>query len=311
MVLKVMIIGRRQFFHFSASLSVCFFLLRDPNEAEEGKRSMAPTSSGGPGACSSSSSSSSLPTAAISLLLLSIGACAGSAAALSWRHLTVDRWRCDDERGSVADGVAGLVGHTPIVRIRSLSEATGCEVRAPERFEAIETAQREREESEKGRLQLRSFAALASYPSRDGLLPHRKSPPPPPSHPKYRSSPRPSSPTREGPSRTASPPRSSGKRRRRRPGAAWARREREPGRALRPRCGRAVSSLRAPRAPPGSLWRCSPLASACAPRSGCPTTPQRRSRRWCEGGRGERKKKGSKSLSVCNSQSTLRKPHCF
>ena len=27
-------------------------------------------------------------------------------------------------------------------------------------------------------MQLRSFAALASYPSRDGLLPHRKSPPP-------------------------------------------------------------------------------------------------------------------------------------
>ena len=120
-------------------------MLRDPNEGEKGKRSMAPTSSGGPGACSSSSSSSSLPTAATSLLLLSIGACAGSAAALSWRHLTVDRWRCDDERGSVADGVAGLVGHTPIVRIRSLSEATGCEVRAPERFEADRNgAERER-----------------------------------------------------------------------------------------------------------------------------------------------------------------------
>lgn len=263
---------------------------------------MAPTSSGGPGACSSSSSSSSLPTAAISLLLLSIGACAGSAAALSWRHLTVDRWRCDDERGSVADGVAGLVGHTPIVRIRSLSEATGCEVRAPERFEADRNgAERERKarrgdrNSDPLQLSLPILAATACFLT-------ASPPPPPPSHPKYRSSPRPSSPTREGPSRTASPPRSSGKRRRRRPGAAWARREREPGRALRPRCGRAVSSLRAPRAPPESLWRCSPLASACAPRSGCPTTPQRRSRRWCEGGRGERKKKGSKSLSVCNSQ---------
>ena len=140
-----MIIGRRQFFIFLHLCLSASFLLRDPNEGEKGKRSMAPTSSGGPGACSSSSSSSSLPTAATSLLLLSIGACAGSAAALSWRHLTVDRWRCDDERGSVADGVAGLVGHTPIVRIRSLSEATGCEVRAPERFEADRNgAERER-----------------------------------------------------------------------------------------------------------------------------------------------------------------------
>jgi len=143
MVLKVMIIGDGSFFIFLHLCLPASFLLRDPNEAEKGKRSMAPTSSGGPGACSSSSSS--LPTAAISLLLLSIGACAGSAAALSWRHLTVDRWRCDDERGSVADGVAGLVGHTPIVRIRSLSEATGCEVRASERFEADRNgAERER-----------------------------------------------------------------------------------------------------------------------------------------------------------------------
>ena len=90
---------------------------------------MAPTNSGGPGASSFSNSSSSLPSAAGSLLLLTIGACAGACAALSYRHHKTDRWRCDDERSSVADGVLGLVGHTPLVRIRSLSEATGCEVR--------------------------------------------------------------------------------------------------------------------------------------------------------------------------------------
>ena len=126
---------------------------------------MAPTSSG-PGACSSPSSSSP----ASSLLHRAAGACAGAAAALSWRHLTADRWRCADERGSVADGVAGLVGHTPLVRIRSLSEATGCEVREAERagiipvrarFFRSESAKR-REEREKERERERE--AMASPP---------------------------------------------------------------------------------------------------------------------------------------------------
>ena len=85
---------------------------------------MPPASSG---QASTSSSSS------YSLCLLTIGAIAGAASALLWRRLTLDDdehwWRCDDERASVADGVAGLVGHTPLLRIRSLSEATGCEVR--------------------------------------------------------------------------------------------------------------------------------------------------------------------------------------
>ena len=33
--------------------------------------------------------------------------------------------------GAPVDGVEGLVGNTPLVRIRSLSELTGCEVRCP------------------------------------------------------------------------------------------------------------------------------------------------------------------------------------
>ena len=68
------------------------------------------------------------------------------------------------------DGVAGLVGHTPLVRIRSLSEATGCEVREAERagiipvrarFFRSESAKR-REEREKERERERE--AMASPP---------------------------------------------------------------------------------------------------------------------------------------------------
>lgn len=100
---------------------------------------MSPTSSG-----TASSSSSSLSTAASSLCLLAIGALVGAASALCWRHLTHDRWRSDDERASIADGVAGLVGNTPLVRIRSLSEATGCEVSVPWSDARIESLRKDR-----------------------------------------------------------------------------------------------------------------------------------------------------------------------
>ena len=44
-----------------------------------------------------------------------------------------NRWRrgalCDGSLHGVVDGVEGLIGNTPLVRIRSLSEQTGCEVR--------------------------------------------------------------------------------------------------------------------------------------------------------------------------------------
>ncbi|KAJ2800316.1 Cysteine synthase 2 [Coemansia helicoidea] len=46
--------------------------------------------------------------------------------ALPWRRR---RHQAGSERaGSVAHGVAGLIGNTPLVRINSLSEATGCEI---------------------------------------------------------------------------------------------------------------------------------------------------------------------------------------
>jgi cysteine synthase A len=34
----------------------------------------------------------------------------------------------EDERLRIVDGVAGLVGNTPMMRIPSLSKATGCEI---------------------------------------------------------------------------------------------------------------------------------------------------------------------------------------
>lgn len=37
------------------------------------------------------------------------------------------RWHPDRARPGIVEGVAGLVGNTPLVRIISLSEATGCE----------------------------------------------------------------------------------------------------------------------------------------------------------------------------------------
>jgi hypothetical protein len=88
---------------------------------------MSPASSGGSSPPSTTTSSSSSSP----FLLFALGALTGAASALAWRRLLPrdgDRWSCADERASIADGVAGLVGHTPLVRIRSLSEATGCEV---------------------------------------------------------------------------------------------------------------------------------------------------------------------------------------
>ncbi|KAF8985558.1 hypothetical protein BGZ46_003564 [Entomortierella lignicola] len=39
-----------------------------------------------------------------------------------------------DRSGAICDGVAGLIGNTPMMRIKSLSEATGCEILAKAEF---------------------------------------------------------------------------------------------------------------------------------------------------------------------------------
>ena len=36
--------------------------------------------------------------------------------------------KTEDGLGNVRDGILGAIGNTPLIRIRSLSEATGCEV---------------------------------------------------------------------------------------------------------------------------------------------------------------------------------------
>ena len=41
-----------------------------------------------------------------------------------WYH---SRWQPKNSRPGIVEGVVGLVGNTPLVRITSLSEATGCE----------------------------------------------------------------------------------------------------------------------------------------------------------------------------------------
>ena len=76
---------------------------------------------------------SSLPR---SLLLLSLGVVLGTSAtylALNSAAKSPTRIRDDEESilsEDIVDGVEGLIGSTKLVRIRSLSIATGCEILA-------------------------------------------------------------------------------------------------------------------------------------------------------------------------------------
>jgi len=76
---------------------------------------------------------SSLPR---SLLLFSLGVAVGTSAAYAFTALYTSRSRrpvLDDDTSpqeDIVDGVEGLIGSTKLVRIRSLSQATGCEILA-------------------------------------------------------------------------------------------------------------------------------------------------------------------------------------
>lgn len=82
-------------------------------------------------------SAAALLFAAAALVSLS-----GKRKGASWLSF-VRQWRTQDleanspgpragrkaKRAGVSDGVLGAIGNTPLIRIRSLSDATGCEVR--------------------------------------------------------------------------------------------------------------------------------------------------------------------------------------
>ena len=70
------------------------------------------------------------------LLLFSLGVAVGTSAAYAFNSLSTRRARrpVSNEDTSlqedIVDGVEGLIGSTKLVRIRSLSQATGCEILA-------------------------------------------------------------------------------------------------------------------------------------------------------------------------------------
>jgi hypothetical protein len=68
------------------------------------------------------------------LLLLSLGVALGTSATYLLRIRTRPRKIPEDVESSltedIVDGVEGLIGNTKLVRIRSLSIATGCEILA-------------------------------------------------------------------------------------------------------------------------------------------------------------------------------------
>jgi hypothetical protein len=71
-----------------------------------------------------------------SLLLFSLGVAVGTSAAYLLTNFSTRQSRrpiSDDEislKEDIVDGVEGLIGSTKLVRIRSLSQATGCEILA-------------------------------------------------------------------------------------------------------------------------------------------------------------------------------------
>jgi len=78
----------------------------------------------------------SFPSLPRSLLLFFLGVAAGTSAAYLFTTFSTDHSRrpvSDDEtsmKEDIVDGVEGLIGSTKLVRIRSLSQATGCEILA-------------------------------------------------------------------------------------------------------------------------------------------------------------------------------------
>lgn len=85
-------------------------------------------------------------TSLVSVVCLG-GAVAASAAAAFWCFQLKPSWQgwhsligSSQHVVPVVDGVAGCIGNTPLIRINSLSEATGCEVRAVQTFISSEPA---------------------------------------------------------------------------------------------------------------------------------------------------------------------------
>lgn len=105
------------------------------------------------GASAGASSSHSQTSLLSSLSLLLVGASLGALSVICYRRLATsqeddgDQFRDDGEPAAIKDGVLGLVGGTPLVRVRCLSEATGCEVRS--RFGALHSVERTSGERDK------------------------------------------------------------------------------------------------------------------------------------------------------------------